>query len=136
MKKIDSQSAVINASPEELYDFIGDFNNFEHFLPEQVTHWRATPSECSFTVPNIGDISLKMKRDPVALKIKYAGEAGPASFELLFEMEKTSAEQSSLTISAFVQAAAFIIMMIGKPIRNFIGILLDKIKLLAERDFA
>lgn len=135
MKKIDSQSAVVSASPRKLYDFISDFNNFENFLPEQVTNWKATQDACSFNVPNLGEIALRMERYPAVLEIKYIGAAGPASFELLFEMKEAADEQTDLTISTSVEAAAFIMMMIGKPIRNFVAILLDKIKQLTERDF-
>ncbi|MDR0363420.1 MAG: hypothetical protein LBH92_00115 [Bacteroidales bacterium] len=132
MKKIDSQSVIIEISAQKSYDFISNFNNFEKFLPEQVTNWQATESECSFTIPNVGNVTLRMEKNEAVWQIKYVGVSAPAPFELLFELEDLSNEKTNLTISAFVEAAAFIVMMINKPVHNFISILLDKIKTLTE----
>ena len=119
-----------------MYDFITDFDNFEKFLPDQVTNWSSTGVECSFTVPNIGKLGLKMEKDDARKEVKYISTEGPASFELLFELASLPEDDTNLTVSAFVEAPAFMLLMISKPIKNFMSILLDKIKVLAEANLA
>jgi hypothetical protein len=132
MNKIDSQSAIINRSVKSIYVFISDFKNFEKFLPEQVTGWNATETTCSFTIPSIGEITLKMEKDEVQQTICYTSTAGVVAFELLFEFIAKSEEQCQLILSAFADIPAFMLLMVNKPIKNFIALLLDKIKTLAE----
>ena len=133
MKNIESQSRIINRQPKELFDFIADFHHFEKFLPEQVTDWNTTDTTCSFNLPNLGKIALRMEKDDAAQWIKYISASGPAPFELLCELQPETETNCQLTLTAFADVPAFMLMMIANPIKNFVATLLDKIKELAEK---
>jgi len=127
MKDIESQSRLINRRAKDLYDFIADFNNFEKFLPEQITEWNATETTCSFNLPNLGKITLQMEKDDVAQTVKYISTSAPAAFELLFEIKPETETTCQLTLTAFADVPAFMLMMLSRPIKNFVTVLLDRI---------
>jgi hypothetical protein len=132
MKNIESQYRIINRCAKDLYDFIADFRNFEKFLPEQVTEWDTTENTCSFNIPNLGKITLQMEKDDAAW-VKYISASGPAPFELLCELKPETETSCRLTLTVFADVPAFMLMMISKPIKNFVTTVLDKIKEVAEK---
>jgi hypothetical protein len=133
MKNIESQYRFINRPAKDLYNFVADFHHFEKFLPEQVIGWEATEDTCSFNLPNLGKIALRMEKDDVAQTVKYISTSGPAAFELWCELKSETETSCQLTLTAFADVPAFMLMMLSKPIKNFVTILMDKIKELAER---
>jgi hypothetical protein len=132
MKNIESQSKLINRRSKDLYDFIADFHHFEKFLPEQVSDWNVTDSACSFNLPNLGKITLRMEKDDMAQWVKYIGISGPTLFELLCELKPKTETTCHLTLTAFADVPTFMLMMISKPVKNFVTTVLDKIAKLAE----
>jgi hypothetical protein len=132
MKNIESQYRFINRPAKDLYDFVADFHHFEKFLPEQIIGWEATENTCSFNLPNLGKIALRMEKDEVTQTVKYISTSGPAAFELLCELKSETETSSQLTLTAFADLPAFMLIMLSKPIKNFVTILMDKIKELAE----
>jgi len=133
MKNIESQSRIINRQSQELYAFIADFHHFEKFLPEQVTDWNTTEKACSFNLPNLGKIALRMEKDDAAQSVKYVSISGPAPFELLCELKPETETNSQLSLTAFADVPTFMLMMLSNPIKNFVTVLLDKIKELTEK---
>jgi len=127
MKDIESQSRIINCQSKELYAFIADFHNFEKFLPDQITDWDTTETTCSFNIPNLGKIALQVEKDDVAQWVKYISLSGPAPFELLCELKPETETSCQLTLTAFADVPTFMLMMIAKPIKNFVTAVLDKI---------
>ena len=137
MKNIESQSRLINRQSKELYGFIADYHNFGKFLPEQVSDWNVTETGCSFNIPNLGTIALRMEKDDAERWVKYISASRPAPFELLCELKPETETNCHLTITAFADVPAFMQMMIAKPIKNFVTVLLDKVEsfsLCGQRD--
>ena len=132
MNNIESQYRLIHRQAKDLYDFIADFRNFEKFLPEQVSDWNTTEDTCSFQIPNLGKIILRIEKDAVEQWVKYISTSGPAPFELLCELKPETETSCQLTLTALADIPAFMLMMISKPIKNFVTVLMDKIKELAE----
>jgi len=131
MKNIESQCRLINRQSKELYNFIADYRNFGKFLPEQVSDWNVTEIGCSFNIPNLGKIALRMEKDDIAQWVKYISVSEPAPFELLCELKPETETNCHLTITAFADVPTFMLMMISKPIKHFVTVLLDRIEELA-----
>ena len=132
MNILESQHRLIHRPAKNLYDFIADFHNFEKFLPEQITDWNTTGDTCSFNLPNLGNLALQMEKDETAQWVKYVSSSGPAAFELLFELKPETETSCQLTLTALADIPAFMLMMVAKPIKTFVTVLMDKIKELAE----
>ncbi|MFN8166643.1 MAG: hypothetical protein U0X76_10890 [Bacteroidia bacterium] len=60
MTRIESETATINKSAEEVYKFLSNFNNFGKLMPEQVTNWESTEDECSFTISGMASLGMKI----------------------------------------------------------------------------
>ena len=79
------QSTVnINKPAEVIYNFLADMNNHEQLMPkDDISEWKSTVNEASFTIRNMIKLSLKIdERLPVSeLKIIPA-EKPPFKMEL------------------------------------------------------
>src|SRR4030095_9146015 len=62
MTTLQSDTVSINKPAQEVYDFLGDFRNFSHLMPEQVGDWKATAEECSFTIRGMPSLGMKYKQ--------------------------------------------------------------------------
>jgi len=51
---------------------------------------------------------------------------------LLFELNPETETSCQLTLTALADIPAFMLMMVAKPIKTFVTVLMDKIKELAE----
>ena len=61
MTHLESDKVTVNKTPEEIFNFLTDFNNFERLMPEQVTDWSSTKDECTFTVKGMATLGMKIK---------------------------------------------------------------------------
>ena len=83
------QSTVnINKPAEVIYNFLADMNNHEQLMPkDDISEWKSTVNEASFTIRNMIKLSLKIdERLPVSeLKIIPA-EKPPFDMELTWTL--------------------------------------------------
>ncbi len=64
-----SRPAKPDCTSEEFYNFITDLRNFGQFIPgRSVENWNAGPESCTFSMPPMGEISLKLQS-----KTPYSG---------------------------------------------------------------
>src|SRR2546426_4576982 len=96
MTKLESDKVILNKSAEEIYNFLSDFNNFGHLMPEQIADWKSTSDECSFTIKGMASLGMKMiEKTPTSLiKITRNGKA-PFDFTLSVLIED---KQSQCTV--------------------------------------
>lgn len=56
---VESKIVSTQATPQKLYDFLGDFTNFTRLIPSgQIQDLKATPEQCSFNVGGYMSITL------------------------------------------------------------------------------
>ena len=54
--KITSEKQIVNYSSKKIFDFIGDFKNFEALLPEdRIENYTFTEDSCSFRIKGMSD---------------------------------------------------------------------------------
>src|SRR5213083_1967681 len=61
MTQLSSDKVSVNKSAKEVFDFLSDFNNFGRLMPEQVTGWKSTADECTFTIAGMATLGMKIK---------------------------------------------------------------------------
>lgn len=61
MSKIESRSAVIKASPEQVFEKFSDFRNLSPYFSNSSDAQACTADELSFNIQGIGQISLRIK---------------------------------------------------------------------------
>jgi carbon monoxide dehydrogenase subunit G len=129
MTRIESDKKIVNKSPEVVFNFLSNFNNFQKLMPEQVTNWQSTEDECSFTIAGMASLGMKiMEKKPHSFIL--VGKNGSAPFDFTLECmlaEKNSSEtEAQLAFNADLNP--MLKMMAVKPLTNFLNILVEKLK--------
>lgn len=127
--KIESDKSEINKPALEVFSFLSDFNNFQKLMPHQVTNWKSTADECSFTLNGMASIGMKIveKKPNSLIKITSNGKV-PFEFTLDIPLAEVSATQTTGQLIFESDLNPMMAMMVEKPLRNFFNILAGKMK--------
>jgi len=132
MASFKSDKIIINKSPEDLYNYLSDFNNFEKLMPDQVTNWQATKESCSFTIQGMADLAMKMGKQTEFSQITY-NSVGKKPF--VFDLNTTFSSVENKTETQTILNAdlnPMLKMMAGRPLQNFVNLLVNKLKEVME----
>ena len=128
-RRIESQSVDINCLPQKVYDFLTDFDNFERLLPEQVINWHSTGDSCSFEVKGLATLGLRITGKTPFTEISMIGEGKiPFGFTLETYIRQTDTGQCQVQMMIDADMNPFIAMMAEKPLRNFVDMILPRLK--------
>lgn len=127
MTRIESDKVVVNKTPEEIYTFLSNFNNFQKLMPDQVTNWQSTDDECSFTIAGMASLGMKIidKTPNSIIKVTRHGKA-PFDFNLdcsIKDLEK----KCEVQLAFDADLNPMLKMMAVKPLTNFLNILVNKL---------
>lgn len=114
---IDSTKVTVNASQEEVFNFLKDMRNIIHLLPQdKISDFKATEGDCSFKVQGGVIISLLQNGDEGHGKIKMkSGEKSPFPFELI--VNTTTSEGGTEGYLHFDgEVNMFLKIMVEKPL--------------------
>jgi carbon monoxide dehydrogenase subunit G len=128
-RRIESDKVIINCLPEKVYNFLGNFDNFTSFLPEQVAHWQSTGDSCSFEVKGLATLGLRITEKTPFAKISMKGE-GKIPFGFTFDafIQESAPQQCQVQLVIDADMNPFIAMMAEKPLHNFIDMILPRLK--------
>jgi len=134
MRRIESDTVEINNSSEKIYSFLSNLNNFEKLMPEQIINWKSAEDTCSFTIKGMSDISLKIaEKEPFSKIVLTPGDIKPMNFNLICLLNKCSENSSSVQIILCAELNAMMEMLAGKPLQNFVNMLVEKLKKLGNQ---
>ena len=108
MKNFES-IVTINKPAEEIFTFLADMNNHEQLMPkDDISEWKSTAGEASFTIRNMIKLSLKIdERTPNSEIRIIPAEKPPFEMELKWTLTPT---ESGIEV-LFVIAADLNMMM-------------------------
>jgi carbon monoxide dehydrogenase subunit G len=132
MTNIESKTVAIAVSADRLFNYLGNFNNFQHIMPPQVTKWQSTENNCSFNIQGMADIEMEMtEKVPFeSIKISASGST-PVSLHMTWKfLGKDDKTDTRLILDADLNP--MLAMMAKAPLNNFVNLLVDKLKELAE----
>ncbi|MDQ3050576.1 MAG: SRPBCC family protein [Bacteroidota bacterium] len=128
MTRIESNQVAISQSPEEVFNFLSDFNNYQQLMPEQVSDWVSDTDTCSFNIKGMASLGMAIEsRTPFSqIKIRKNGKA-PFDFFLTCEIGE-SGDQAASTLKLYFDADLnpFLKMMAEKPLTNFLNLLVNR----------
>lgn len=127
--KIDSEKTMINASQQEVFEFIANAENIEHLLPKNdVKDFQGTETECSFKVQGGITISLVQEELKPNSEIHMkSGEKSPFPFNLVIHFNEVG-DQTEGYIAFDGEVNAFLSMMVKKPLTNLFNYMSNKLK--------
>ena len=127
--KIESEKVNINNSPENIFNYLSDFNNFEKLMPDQVTNWESTSDECSFTINGMATIGMKIVEKTPHSKIAISSNGKvPFDFQLFVVLESDAPEQCVGQLLFEAELNPMLKMMVEKPLGNFFNMLAQKMQ--------
>jgi len=133
MVKTESNQVLVKASAPVLFQYLGNFNNFGKLMPPQVTNWQSTEHECSFTIQGMADIELYTieKVSPTLIHIGARGKT-PIPLEMKWNFTVVSEMETSAVLALQADINPVMAMMAKAPLQNFVNMLAQKLKELAE----
>lgn len=133
-KRIESQQVIINCKPEKVYIFLGNFDNFEYLLPEQVDNWQSTGDSCSFEVKGLATLGLRIISKNPYSHIRMSGE-GKIPFNFTLDTYITEDESDKCRVQTAVTADMnpFIAMVAEKPLQTLVEQIVLKLKTEMEK---
>ena len=129
MTKLESEKVDVNYSQQTLFNFLSNFNNFEKLMPEQVTNWKSTEDECSFTINGMASIGMKIIEKVPSSEIKITSNGKvPFTFNLNVLVNDAGENKSNGQLVFTADLNPMIKMMVEKPLGNFFNLLAKKMK--------
>jgi hypothetical protein len=127
--KLESDKVEIPNSAQNVFNYLGDFRNFEKLMPPQVTNWIATIDECSFVINGMANIGMKIidKTPNSKITITSNGKV-PFEFKLFVLIDE---KENNTCVGQLVFESdlnPMIKMMVEKPLGNFFNMLAQKMK--------
>lgn len=120
---VDSEKAMVAAEAAFVENFLKDLNNFKELMPSSVSNWESTSEHCTFKIPGMGTIGLKL-RDHSPGRITM-DSYGPVMFpyQLIIHVTSVGNGQSECYMTFEADVNPMLRMMIEKPIGNFFSYL-------------
>jgi hypothetical protein len=124
-----SQEVEIQATPNQVLDFISVSSNIEKLLPqEKISEFTFTENSCSFKVQGGIIISLiQSGREGNKLFLK-SGEKAPFSFNLTIHVDSINDNGCKGYIEFNGEVNAFLKMMVEKPLSALFNYMSHKMK--------
>jgi len=134
LSRIESNIAEINNSPEKVFNFLSDMNNFGKLMPEQVINWKSTVDNCSFTIKGMTDLSMKISEKTPNTKVVYIPDGKvPFNFSLNINLQNPKENLCIAQIIFDAELNAMMEMLASKPLQNFVNMLAAKLKELGDK---
>lgn len=127
MTRIESKHVEIARTPQDVYTFLQDMNNFQQLLPQdRISEWKSDGTSCSFKVSGAATIGLALAEGSSSELVRLKStDKSPFPFTLDVHL----ADQGSSTKAYQVFEAdlnPFIKMMVESPLRNLFDHIADK----------
>ena len=125
--KIESRVGTIAAGEEHIYNFISDFNNFKQFIPaDKIQDYQSTTDTCRFSVPNMGQVGLKIAEKTPFNTIKVTGDGmANQQFMLWVQLKQVADNDTRVKVTLKADLNPMLKMMVSKPLQNFVDKLVE-----------
>ncbi len=129
MKSFESKPTEIQSSGEEIYSFLSDFNNFGKLMPPEISNWKSTTYECSFTISGMADLSMSFGEcTPNQLITMKADGKNPFDYFLEIHLEKIEERLTHTVLVFHADLNPMLVMVASNPLKNFVNLLVETLK--------
>ncbi|MFM2136426.1 MAG: hypothetical protein RL021_1826 [Bacteroidota bacterium] len=128
MTSLQSDKVTVARPAATVYEFLSDFNHFKDLMPEQVTNWQSTESECSFTISGMASLGMKLtEKVPHSLIKATRHGSAPFDFTLSCKIEDKGSE-SAVQLVFDADLNPMLKMMAERPLTNFLNLLVHRLQ--------
>jgi carbon monoxide dehydrogenase subunit G len=123
----ESRTGKIKGTALEAFNFVTDIRNFEQFIPEKgISNWQASNDSCSFSVPMVGSVRLRIAEMDMPGKVVYLGDAlKKEDFTLVLNISDKGKDPAEVKVSLNADLNPMMKMMAAKPIEQFLEMLIE-----------
>lgn len=125
---IPSETHPVQSHTDKLFDFMGDFNNFKHLLPEdKIDNFECTSEQCSFTIKGLTALTIKIKERLPKSRITFE-TTGLAKFVFTLHIHLLKNQTTNVELEGDMNP--FIKVMAEKPLRELVNTMASKLSAL------
>lgn len=126
---IPSETHPVQSHTDKLFDFIGDFNNFKHLLPEdKIDNFECTSEQCSFNIKGLTALTIKIKERLPKSRITFE-TTGLAKFVFTLHIHLFDNQTTNVELEGDMNP--FIKVMAEKPLKELVNTMASKLSALA-----
>ena len=120
-----SETHLLQSSADNVFDFMGDFNNFKHLLPEdKITNFECTSEQCSFGIRGLMPLTIKIKERLPSSRITFE-TTGVAKFVFTLHIHFLENQKTNVELEGDMNP--FIKAMAEKPLRELVNTMASKL---------
>ena len=120
-----SETHTTKSSTDSLFDFMGDFHNFKHLLPEdKIDNFECTTEQCSFSIKGLTALTIKIKEKQPKSQITFE-TSGLAKFVFTLHIHLLPNQITNVQLEGDMNP--FIKVMAEKPLIDLINTMASKL---------
>lgn len=124
-----SETHPATSSTDSLYELMGDFNNFQHLLPEdKIENFQCTAEQCSFGIKGLVPLTIKIKERVPKTRITFE-TLGLAKFVFTLHIHFLPGQKTNVEMEGDMNP--FIKVMAEKPLQELINTMASKLAALS-----
>ncbi len=113
------------SSTDDLFDFMGDFHNFKHLLPEdKINNFECTTEQCSFGIKGLMPLTIKIKEKRPKSQITFETSGLP---KFIFTLHIHLLPNQATNVQLEGDMNPFIKVMAEKPLNDLINTMAKKL---------
>jgi len=126
---LDSKSGIAGGNQEKVFNYITDFRNFAHLLPEErLTDLEISKEEIGFNLAGLGKVGLYIKeKTPFSKLTIQSTEESPAGLTFTIYMEREGDQQTEIKMKLEAHLNMFLEMMAKGPLQQLLDMMVDKL---------
>ena len=133
---LTSQKVNIEASENAVFNMLINCNNIAKYIPhDKIQDFQSTETTCSFTVAGVGKIEMSLQEKTPYSQVTYSlGNAMVSAVSAVFHIQRQADSSCELYISANMDIPFFMAQMVKSSLQRFVDMLVNYIKIEAERN--
>ncbi|WP_035336097.1 orotate phosphoribosyltransferase [Dokdonia sp. PRO95] len=128
---LESPVKTLDKSPEEVYNFLMNIENFEKLMPENTKFEKISDTRFLFGLKGMPEIVLDLKEGIPHSKVVLGAASDKVPFQLTADIKELAADKSEVQLHFEGEFNAMMAMMVKGPITKFIGTLSDNMDVIA-----
>lgn len=125
---LESPKITLDKTPQEVFDFLGNVENFEKLMPENISKFEVLENDkFLFALKGMPEIVLKKKETEAPNKIVLGAAGGKLDFSLTGNIHDAGDGKSQVQLAFAGDFNPMMAMMIKGPITKFIETLATSI---------
>jgi carbon monoxide dehydrogenase subunit G len=131
LSNFESRPGKLACNAEEAFTFVTDIRNFEQFIPEDsINNWHAERESCSFTVPMLGKVTLRLVEKQKFNKVTFNGDAMKKNdFSLTLNISENNTKEAVVKVLLSADLNPMMKMMASRPIVQFLEMIINEMEL-------